>query len=214
MIGNLIHMAEQYISSPSGSTELINAEADTEDIINLVLDMDCISADDTVDFAQAFSPDYNGLSELWHFVKDNLEYIEDKEGLEVVKGPAYLWEHRTCSIAPDKKYCGGDCKSFSLFIGSILQNMGIPYIYRFVAYDNGAWVSHVYPVAYLNGREVIMDAVHDRYDEELNYSWKDDRPSCSTGIGKIGQVAQSGNAVKALIAAAVAFVLYEILIKD
>jgi hypothetical protein len=55
-----------------------------------------------------------------------------------------------------------DCDGFSMVIASRLLSLGIPVAFRTIAADPshpGAW-SHVYPVAWINGHEVAMDASH------------------------------------------------------
>ncbi|MEN9611216.1 MAG: hypothetical protein RLZZ628_2030 [Bacteroidota bacterium] len=116
----------------------------------------------TEKFSHQFSRDYNGLRDLWHFVKDNITYQEDPIGFQYVQHPAALWKSKV-----------GDCKSFTLFIVSVLQNLGIPYLIRFSSYRKGD-VTHVYPVAILDGREVILDAVWDYFDSEKEYYRKED----------------------------------------
>jgi hypothetical protein len=118
---------------------------------------------DTKEFSKQYKPTRESLGELWQFVKSNIRYREDPDGVQWVKDPARLWQ--------DKE---GDCKSFTLFIVSILQNMGIPYTIRFTAYRKGT-VTHVYPIAHLpNGKDVILDAVWYAFDSEKAFHHKQD----------------------------------------
>jgi len=116
----------------------------------------------TEKFSQQFSRNYDGLRALWEFVKYNITYQEDPIGFQYVQHPAALWKSKI-----------GDCKSFTLFIVSVLQNLGIPYIIRFTSYRKGD-VTHVYPVAILDGERVILDAVWDYFDSEKEYYRKED----------------------------------------
>lgn len=152
-------IASRTILTPDGKADVMYRVGDTEDIIKVILEADSKAAKDTAAFASSFAPSYAGLRKLWNFVHDNIKYIEDKPGHERIKSPAVTWQDRY-----------GDCKSMSVFIGSVLNNLGIPYNYRFVGYKKGNDVSHVYVVAYLGNREVILDAVHHRFDEEVSYT--------------------------------------------
>jgi Transglutaminase-like superfamily len=116
----------------------------------------------TEKFSAQFSKDLKGLRALWRFVKEGIEYQEDPIGFQYVQHPAALWQSKL-----------GDCKSFTLFIVSVLQNLGIPYLIRFTAYRKGD-VTHVYPVAILDGQEVILDAVWDFFDAEKPFYRKED----------------------------------------
>jgi Transglutaminase-like superfamily len=116
----------------------------------------------TESFSKQFSKDTDGLRDLWHFVKEQITYQEDPIGFQYIQHPAALWKSKV-----------GDCKSFTLFIVSVLQNLGIPYIIRFTSYRKGD-VTHVYPIAILNGERVILDAVWDSFDDEKDYYRKED----------------------------------------
>jgi Transglutaminase-like superfamily len=147
----------------------------------------------TENFSRQFSKDCKGLRDLWHFVKDNITYQEDPIGFQYVQHPAALWKSKV-----------GDCKSFTLFIVSVLQNLGIPYIIRFTSYRKGD-VTHVYPVAILDDTEVILDAVWDYFDDEKDYFRKEDfkfQKKMSqiveiSGIGAARSVAETAAAFRA-----------------
>jgi hypothetical protein len=97
-------------------------------------------------------------------VKTHLRYQKDRVGHERVKSPGKLWEDRE-----------GDCKSYSVFIGSIYRNLGIQYKYRFAHYPNGRLdrdVNHVFTVAVdQRGREIPTDAVADYFNYEEPYEY-------------------------------------------
>ena len=120
---------------------------------------------DTAELSKRFKPTKAGMNDLWRFVKYRIRYLEDPDGVQYVKHPARLWKDRV-----------GDCKSFTLFIVSILQNLGIRYSIRFTSYVKGSKVvTHVYPVAHLdNGETVIIDAVWYYFNSEKSYKYKED----------------------------------------
>ena len=119
---------------------------------------------DTEVLSQRFAKTKSGLNDLWRFVKHKIRYEEDPDGVQYIKYPARLWA--------DKK---GDCKSFTLFIVSVLQNLGIKYTIRFTSYKKGSRiVTHVYPVAHLDGEDIILDAVWYYFNSEKKYAYKED----------------------------------------
>ncbi len=155
---------------------------DTQDIMMVIMEMDAVS-DKYVDAdaAQCLTgaDDYETLRNVWKFVKGNVKYKADARGKEVVKSPAALFEMGN-----------GDCKSFSIAEVALLRALGFKGIrYRFAAYDGRKEVTHVYVVCKLRGEDVILDAVHSRFDDEVRYTYKKDIPAARSmeGIGSIKQ---------------------------
>lgn len=158
MMDDLAIIAGDTITPAKNKTEVIVESGTTSDIIDVIMLADIDSEKYTADFAPFLvgDCDYESCESLYRFVQDNITYIEDPAGKQWIKLPSQLWESKT-----------GDCKSYSLFIGSVLKNMGIPFVYRFVAFAPGD-VSHVYVVAFAeDGTEIILDAVPPmHFDEE------------------------------------------------
>ena len=157
-------IADRTISPSTGKRITASDNADVARIIALIMQADRLSQPFTKRFAHYLrgKNDLDTLRKVWSFVKDNIEYRRDEPGNEVVKSPGALWESKV-----------GDCKSFSVMIGSLLSNLGYAYKYR-VAFYNPVTPEqgHIYPVVILgNGTEVIVDAVHSRFNAEAKY-WK------------------------------------------
>lgn len=150
----------------SPQTEIMrHRNGETADIVDTILYMDAHSAQwvvtENVDCLRGES-DYDTARNVWRFVKNNLRYRADRPGHERVKSPGALYTSRT-----------GDCKSFSIAEGALLRALGIPYKYRFAAYEPGDF-THVYIVATAEGQPVIMDAVHSKFDHEVPFYRKKD----------------------------------------
>jgi hypothetical protein len=146
------------ISKPNGAKVLLTKDGNTDDIINAVLDVVGDVRAQTRDFSRQFSRDKEGLHRLWSWVKKNIQYKEDPLGVQWVREPARLYSDRV-----------GDCKSFTVFIVSVLENLGVDYYIRFSNTERkgSKIVNHVYPVAILpNGKEVIVDAVYNFFNAE------------------------------------------------
>lgn len=156
-----------HIIKPSPQTELLrHRNGGTDDIIEAILYMDAHSAEwivtDRVECLRG-ATDYDTLRNVWAFVRNNLRYRADRPGHERVKSPGALFSAGV-----------GDCKSFSIAEGAILHAIGYRYRYRFTAYEPGDF-SHVYVVATTpDGQDVILDAVHTAFDEEVPYRRKKD----------------------------------------
>ncbi len=146
------------IAQATGKNVLIKTNYNTQDIIKLVLSVTPDIKAQTADFSRQFAPDYEGMRSLWKWVKNNIRYKEDPLFSQWVKEPARLYSDGV-----------GDCKSFTLFILSVLQNLGLDAVIRFsnTQTKGSKRVNHVYPIAILpDGTEVVMDAVHTRFDDE------------------------------------------------
>lgn len=142
----------ELIMQATGTNDLKHEDGNTNDIISVILEADTKAAP----FTKKFAPTLKGATlfetcrNVWEFVKTEIPYKIDPLGIQWIKSPGRLWS--------DKE---GDCKSFSLFIGSCLRNLGIPYGYRFASYRHqDPTPTHVYVFVPLpNGVEIILDAV-------------------------------------------------------
>lgn len=159
----LLDHAKATIPAPDYQVKVMHDDGNTSDIIDTILYADGKISNYMCAFAAAFERNYSGLYEIWDFTHRYIKYIADEPGEERVKDPRVTWADRS-----------GDCKSFSLFIGSILKCLGIPYRYRFASYQ-GADPTHVYIIAKINRRDVIMDATIEKFDYEVAYKKKWDK---------------------------------------
>lgn len=171
------------IARADGRTVLLKSGGNTGDIIKVVLSVIPEVRTQTEEFSRRFTPDRSGMRDLWWFVKSEIHYNVDPLGVQWVREPARLWQDRE-----------GDCKSFTVFIVSVLENLGLEYKIRFVNTEKpgSRIVNHVYPVAILpNGEQIIMDAVYDRFNAEHRYYYKKDYAMSEiyrlSGIGSTDQ---------------------------
>lgn len=109
---------------------------------------------------------YETCSNIWHFVYRHIAYKKDQEGFEQIRSPARAWHDR---------HKGVDCDCYSVFISSILTNLKIPHILRITKYHRD-YFQHIYPVVVLNGKEIPIDCVTDKFNYEVPYSEKKDYP--------------------------------------
>lgn len=152
-------------------------DGDTADIIDTIMYADKRSAGFVLPGVQCLQADteYKTLRNVWAFIKYNLKYRADKRGHERIKSPGALFDSGV-----------GDCKSYSIATGAILRALGIPYRYRFAAYDRGEY-SHVYVVADGVDGDVVLDSVYEHFDAEHPYNHiKDIRPATSPAVNGIG----------------------------
>ena len=102
---------------------------------------------------------------IFNFFYKHYQYKMDKDGVEQVRNPARAWHDRVKGI---------DCDCFSISIGSILQNLNIPFYFRIVKLNKKSYFQHIYVIvpkfdkADLNKRAnyYVIDPVLDKYDYE------------------------------------------------
>ena len=154
------------VAQPQNKNTFIKS-GDTNDIVNAVLSV--IENADKRDMEgwvkSRFRPNYKGLSNLWHWVKYNVQYVEDPYGEQLIKTAPRVYAER---------HLGTDCKSFTVFITACLEALNIPHSVRFVSFTKSKIPTHVYCVAHLQGRDVLMDAVYDTFDKEPKHKHKID----------------------------------------
>lgn len=165
---NMASIANTVMPPPVHEDRIWKQDGHTDDIVDAILSAEQWNQDQTA----ALAPYLKGgstsetLRNVWFFIRSNIRYRKDAPGYERVKLPAKTWADRE-----------GDCKSMSVFIAGLLKNLGIPAKYRFVSYEKGRPVTHVYVVATPKGsREVIVDAVHTKFDTEEPYKSKREYP--------------------------------------
>lgn len=158
----------------------------TKHIIDEVQEVLYTDRDDTYHYAKKFTATRSGMRQLYNEVFDRITYTEDQRGYQWVQTPSYLWHHTKV----------GDCKSLAVFISSVLQNMGVAHIIRYVSYDFQGYLdgrlTHVYVIAIINGEHIPMDITYGKQDgaafgEEKPFAHKKDfymRP----GLYKLGSV--------------------------
>ena len=157
------------IPKSAGTYYLKFENGNTQNIIDVLLGEDKNASAYTKKFALTLKGAklFDTCRNVYDFVKQSIPYKIDTPGYQWIKRPNRLWS--------DKK---GDCKSFSLFIGSCLKNLGIGYGYRFTSYEkNDPTPTHVYVyVPLANGKELILDAVwKGPFNSEKPYEHKTDK---------------------------------------
>ncbi|MCB0396828.1 MAG: hypothetical protein KDD36_09255 [Flavobacteriales bacterium] len=87
---------------------------------------------------------------IWQFVRDNIAYKLDTEGIEELRTPARTWRDRMTGV---------DCDDYTIFISALLLRLGIPHEFRVAAYEDKGKFQHVYPVAFNGGIPLVLDVV-------------------------------------------------------
>ena len=153
---------------PENKTVVIAENGYNSDIISGINLAFFSAVSQTRVMAQAFKG-FNRLASafnVWSFVKNNVRYNKDPEGMQMIKLPSRLLH---------EKEIGGDCKSFTLLCGSLLKNLGYPVTFRYVSYNSDPTPSHIYCLTYdKDNSPIIVDAVYKKFNAELPYKHKRD----------------------------------------
>ncbi|WP_299221308.1 transglutaminase-like domain-containing protein [uncultured Aquimarina sp.] len=102
---------------------------------------------------------------IWNFVYQHIQYKMDKTGVEQVRRPSRTWADRMTGV---------DCDCYTVFIGSILTNLGIPFKMRITKYGGKHHFQHVYPIVPTPNGHIVIDCVADQFNYEVPYSEKQD----------------------------------------
>ena len=152
--------------TPDGQNKVIKKTADLQDTIQLMQQVTATTLEDTSGLAQMLkaSTQKQTCANIWEFCFTHLQYTKDEMGKEQVRRPSRVWQDRKQGV---------DCDCMSVFIGSILTNLGIPYSLRLTKYQSPEF-EHVYPIAHTENGSLIMDTVVHRFNCEVPYSTKKD----------------------------------------
>lgn len=121
---------------------------------------------------------------IWDFVYNHIQYKLDDPHEEQIRRPARTWADRTSGV---------DCDCYSVFISTILLNLGIRHYIRMTAYNTQRGFQHVYvivpktPTSNLEKRSdyIVIDCVMDAFDSEKPFIYKKDKemtPANSAGL--------------------------------
>ena len=183
---------KEVFAAPKNRERVRFQSGNTADIITTILEADR-SADSTVIDAECLRGrnDYETARNVWAYVKGNVRYRADRPGHERIKSPAALFDSKV-----------GDCKSFSIAEAALLRALGFKNVYyRFAAYTPGDF-THVYVVLKPRGREeIILDAVHTRFDDEVAY--RNARDYRASGGGARGVAGLPGSQVNGTFSTAI-----------
>ena len=143
----------------------------TGDIIDTLNNCFPQAKKDVLLFAEQFraTNDYETAFNVWKFVRENIKYKRDPDGIQVIQHPPALIRRGL------KTNGGGDCKSMSLCISSILSALNVKNVQlRYVSFKPDFVPTHVYTIFEYNNRIVPVDSVLTKFDYEKPFTYKKD----------------------------------------
>lgn len=129
---------------------------------------------------------------IWNFLYNHVQYTTDNPSREQLRQPLRTWADRKRGV---------DCDCYSIFISSVLTNLGIPHAFRIAGYKGD--YQHVYVIVPKSGTDYssyyTIDPVVDRFNYEVPPAKKKDYSMKVTMLNGIGACdpAQSGSTAQA-----------------
>jgi hypothetical protein len=155
-------MAKAFNIATDGKTTVNHIDGWNSDIITVIHSNVPAATKQMKDVAQNFNKgnEKETARAIWNFLKREIKYVKDPDGYQNIKLPGRF-------VATGS----GDCKSYSLFTASILENLNIPYSFRYTSYGINPTPQHVYIVT---DSGILIDAVWNKFNSEKAYTSKKD----------------------------------------
>lgn len=186
------HEYDQLISRSEHVDKLISKQAGVPQTLKLVQQVVLSTLVQT----EKLAPELRGATleetcrNVWNFIYQHVQYHLDEPGEEQVRQPARSWADRKRGV---------DCEDYSVFISSILLNLGIPHKLRISAYK-GSW-QHIYVIVPKDAADVdkpkirrkdyyTVDCVTDAFDYEVPPTKTQDHPMNLSMLSGLSGVAE------------------------
>jgi hypothetical protein len=118
----------------------------------------------------------NTCNNIFDFAYNYLQYKLDDAGTEQLRTPARSWMDGQIKYKQQGDSDSGiDCDDYSIFVGSILRNLDIPFKFRITKYDGKSNFQHIYvfvPAIGDSEDEIIIDPVLSKFDYQKPYSFQ------------------------------------------
>jgi hypothetical protein len=113
---------------------------------------------------------------IFNFSYSYLQYQKDEDGTEQLRTPARSWLDGQIKFKQKgRQSVGIDCDDYSIFVGSLLKCLGIPFKLRITKYDGKKNFQHIYvfvPAIGDSEDEIIIDPVLSKFDYQKPYSFE------------------------------------------
>jgi hypothetical protein len=113
---------------------------------------------------------------IFDFSYKYLQYHKDDDATEQLRTPARSWLDGQIRFKQKGKSSEGiDCDDYSIFVGSLLKNLGIPFKLRITKYDGKKNFQHIYVIVPAVGDsedEIVIDPVLSKFDYQKPFSFE------------------------------------------
>ena len=142
-----------------GIDSVYKSKADNKDIRDLLEKLVPKAKGQMAEFSKRFkgASDEQTCRNIFNYLMNHFTYLADGEE-QIIKLPSALLKKKI-----------GDCKSYSLFTASVLENLGIPYTIVYTSYNANPIPQHVYIITQ---KGCIIDAVYGKFNQEKPPTFK------------------------------------------
>ncbi|MBN2262801.1 MAG: hypothetical protein JW735_07810, partial [Prolixibacteraceae bacterium] len=113
---------------------------------------------------------------IFNFSYTYLQYQKDEDGTEQLRTPSRSWLDGQIKFKQKGRQSAGiDCDDYSIFVGSLLKCLGIPFKLRVTKYDGKKNFQHIYVIVPAVGDsedEIVIDPVLSKFDYQKPYSFE------------------------------------------
>lgn len=145
---------------PSMNDVKIKQTQNTNDLVEAIKN----SHIENLKYAKKIAPMFRGVnnfqtgSNIFNFLKTYIPYHVEPAARQTTRTLPRMLHDAAGGV-------GSDCKHYSVFTGTILESLKIPFKYRLAAY-NTEYPQHIYTVIFEGKKEIIVDAVLSNYNTE------------------------------------------------
>ena len=157
---------EKYFAGiPVDNAETERADGDVHDTISWMKSIVRRTTSQTSKISKALKGETleDTCRNIWNFLYHHVQYKRDHQKREQLRQPIRVWTDRKTGV---------DCDCYSIFISSVLTNLGIPHKFRMAAYKED--YQHVYVIVPKPGKSVairsnyyVIDPVVNRFNYEV-----------------------------------------------
>lgn len=142
-----------------GIDSVYKSKADNKDIRDLLEKLVPKAKGQMAEFSKRFkgATDEQTCRNIFNYLMNHFTYLADGEE-QIIKLPSALLKKKI-----------GDCKSYSLFTASVLENLGIPYTIVYTSYNANPIPQHIYIITQ---KGCIIDAVYGKFNQEKPPTFK------------------------------------------
>jgi hypothetical protein len=155
-----INQLVKILPPPQGTKTLVTRFQNTEDLSRAIT----ASHKENLKFARQIAPYFRG-SNNYQTGKNIHAFLRQYVPYKVEPGSSQTTKTLPRMLNDANRGIGSDCKHYSVFTGTVLDALGIPFVYRLAGYVSNT-PQHIYAVIKEGNKETPVDAVLPQYNYE------------------------------------------------
>lgn len=164
-----------HLIAPSSGENMYLHKGEVDDVVNACVHIVASHYQEVMPLAKSLKKDNlkETCKNIFNFAYNFLQYKLDSPGVEELRTPARSWQDGQIRFKQQGDETAGiDCDDFSIFCGSILKCLDIPFKFRITKYNGRSYYQHIYVFVDdpNSDDEIIIDPVLSKFDYEKPYS--------------------------------------------